>query len=63
CCHPNALMTLAEYLEDYASPGTKERGYAMIERELMRIPKDKIREIAREHIEDIRSSNRRDFRF
>ncbi|MBQ6545490.1 MAG: [Lachnospiraceae bacterium] len=63
CCHPNALMTLAEYLEDYASPETKEKGYAMIERELKRIPKEKVREICKQNIEDIRTSNRRDFRF
>ena len=63
CCHPNALMTLAEYLEDYASPETKEKGYAMIERELNRIPKEKVRAIAESNIADIRSSNRRDFRF
>ncbi len=63
CCHPNALMTLSEYLEDYASPETKEVGYAMIERELQRIPKDKVRQIAEENIEAIRNSNRRDFRF
>ena len=63
CCHPNALMTLAEYLEDYASPETKETGYRMIEEELKKIPKDKVREITREHIAEIRSSNRRDFRF
>ncbi|MBR2523283.1 MAG: [Clostridiales bacterium] len=63
CCHPNALMTLAEYLEDYASPETKKIGYEMIERELKRIPKEKVMNIARENIEAIRSSNRRDFRF
>ena len=63
CCHPNALMTLSEYLEDYASPETKKIGYEMIERELQRIPKEKVREIAAQHIADIRSSNRRDFRF
>ncbi len=63
CCHPNALMTLAEYLEDYASPETKEKGYAMIERELQRIPKEKVRAIAEDNIAAIRSSNRRDFRF
>ena len=63
CCHPNALMTLAEYLEDYASPETKETGYRMIEEELKRIPKEKVREIAEQNIRDIRSSNRRDFRF
>ncbi len=63
CCHPNALMTLAEYLEDYASEDTKREGYKMIERELLRIPKEKVRQVARENIEAIRSSNRRDFRF
>ena len=63
CCHPNALMTLTEYLEDYASPATKKVGYAMVERELERIPKEKVRAIAKEHIEAIRNSNRRDFRF
>ena len=63
CCHPNALMTLTEYLEDYASPATKAVGYAMVERELERIPKEKVRAIAKEHIEAIKNSNRRDFRF
>ncbi|MBO5552056.1 MAG: [FeFe] hydrogenase H-cluster radical SAM maturase HydG [Lachnospiraceae bacterium] len=63
CCHPNALMTLAEYLEDYASEKTKAAGYAMIERELLNIPNEKTRGIAGEHIEAIRKSNRRDFRF
>ena len=47
CCHPNALMTLAEYLEDYASPETKEIGYALIEKELEKIPREKTKEIAR----------------
>lgn len=63
CCHPNALMTLAEYLEDYASPKTKELGYKMIEKELNNIPKENVRNIALEHINEIRNSNRRDFRF
>ena len=63
CCHPNALMTLAEYLEDYASPATKEIGYRLIEEELSRIPKEKVRQIAAQNIADIRNSNRRDFRF
>ncbi len=63
CCHPNALMTLAEYLEDYASEATKKKGYEMIERELKKIPNEKTRAIARSHIEDIRTSNKRDFRF
>lgn len=63
CCHPNALMTLAEYLEDYASADTKAKGYKMIERELKKISKEKVREAAEKNIEDIRLSNRRDFRF
>ncbi len=63
CCHPNALMTLTEYLVDYASEETKRIGFAMIEQELAKIPKDKVREIARQNIEDIKNSNRRDFRF
>ncbi len=63
CCHPNALMTLAEYLVDYASDETKKTGFEVIERELERIPKEKVRAIARQNIEDIKSSNRRDFRF
>ena len=63
CCHPNALMTLAEYLEDYASPETKEKGYRMIEEELKKIPAEKVRTIAEENIKEIRNSNRRDFRF
>lgn len=63
CCHPNALMTLTEYLVDYASEETKKVGYALIERELKKIPNDNVKRIATEHIEEIKSSNRRDFRF
>ena len=63
CCHPNALMTLTEYLEDYASEETKKVGYETIERELQRIPKEKVRAIAESNIRDIKNSNRRDFRF
>lgn len=63
CCHPNALMTLAEYLVDYASEETKKTGFALIEEELKKIPRDRVREIATQNIEDIKHSNRRDFRF
>ena len=63
CCHPNALMTLSEYLEDYASEETKAVGYPMVEKELTRIPKEKVRQIAEDNIKNIRNSNRRDFRF
>ena len=63
CCHPNALMTLAEYLVDYASEETREVGWRMIAEELNRIPKESVRKIAEENIEAIKNSNRRDFRF
>lgn len=62
CCHPNALMTLMEYLEDYASPETKSAGIKLIEKELMNISSEKVRKIARENIEKIKSGSR-DFRF
>lgn len=63
CCHPNALMTLTEYLEDYASPMTKNLGYKVVSKELQLIPKEKVKKIAIENIEAIKTSNRRDFRF
>ena len=63
CCHPNALMTLEEYLVDYASPETRAIGEKVIEKELLNIPKEKVRRIAAEHIEDIKNNNKRDFRF
>lgn len=63
CCHPNALMTLAEYLVDYASPKTREIGFDLIDRELEKITNEKVRSIARQNVEDIKHSNRRDFRF
>ncbi len=63
CCHPNALMTLTEFLTDYASEETKKTGFALIEKELQKIPNEKVRAIATENVEAIRASNRRDFRF
>ncbi len=63
CCHPNALMTLTEFMTDYATDETKKIAYNMIENELKKIPNDKVREIARQNIEDIKASNHRDFRF
>ncbi len=63
CCHPNALMTLTEYLVDYASDETKEVGFKLIESELNKIPSEKVRNIARERVEKIKTSDSRDFRF
>ena len=62
CCHPNALMTLKEYLEDYASEDTKKVGYELIRRELGNIPKEKVRAVTEERLEKIEKGER-DFRF
>ncbi len=62
CCHPNALMTLKEYLEDYASPQTKELGEQLIARELEKIPNENVRKKAGEYIANIQHGER-DFRF
>ena len=62
CCHPNALMTLKEYLMDYASDDTRALGEKMIEKELNNIPNEKVRGICKEHLKDI-ENNKRDFRF
>ena len=62
CCQPNAIMTLKEYLEDYASPDTKAKGEKVIEEELKRIPNDNVRRIATERVAEIHNG-RRDFRF
>ncbi len=62
CCQPNALMTLQEYLEDYASEETRRRGEAVIQRELEKVASDKIRAAAARNLEEIRHG-KRDFRF
>ncbi|WP_303867323.1 [FeFe] hydrogenase H-cluster radical SAM maturase HydG [Acetobacterium wieringae] len=62
CCQPNAIMTLKEYLEDYAAPETKLNGEKTIARELASIPNDKVRRIAADHLTEL-SSGKRDFRF
>ena len=62
CCHPNALMTLKEYLEDYARPETKAVGDALILKEIENIPKEEVRQIVIERLEKI-ANGERDFRF
>ena len=62
CCQPNALMTLKEYLMDYASEDTKRIGEALIKAELENIPKDKVKEICKENLIKIEQGIR-DFRF
>ncbi len=61
CCHPNALITLKEYLEDYASPDTKTRGDLLINKEINNIPKEKIRHLVSGYLKNI-SQGARDFR-
>lgn len=62
CCAPNALMTLKEYLQDYASPETREKGMRLIEQQLSFIPNPKIKEIATRRLKEI-EEGKRDFRF
>ncbi len=63
CCHPNALMTLKEYLMDYAAPETKAIGDRLIEKEVLNVPNEKARNIVLENLRLIEKDNRRDFRF
>lgn len=62
CCHPNAIMTLKEYLEDYAAPETRAVGEDLILKELENIPSPKVRGIVEENLIKI-SQGMRDFRF
>ena len=62
CCQPNALMTLKEYLIDYASPDTLAKGEKVIQEELKKIPRDRTREIAQQNLKEI-ETGKRDFRF
>ena len=62
CCHPNALMTLKEYLTDYAEQRTKEVGDELIMKEINNIPNEKVREIVIKNLEEI-TKGKRDFRF
>ena len=62
CCLPNALMTLKEYLMDYASADTRRKGEALIQQEIENIPREQVRQIVRERLVEIEKGNR-DFRF
>ncbi|MCF2737923.1 [FeFe] hydrogenase H-cluster radical SAM maturase HydG [Bacteroides caecigallinarum] len=62
CCSPNALMTLQEYLEDYASPETKALGTKMIREQMEKIPNPAIKRRAIENLKYI-GEGKRDFRF
>ncbi|MGI6590786.1 MAG: [FeFe] hydrogenase H-cluster radical SAM maturase HydG [Eggerthellaceae bacterium] len=62
-CHPNALMTLTEYLTDYATPATREKGMAMVQRELLKIPDEATRAKCAENVQLIVDGKGRDYRF
>ena len=62
CCHPNALITLKEFLMDYATEETKKVGEALIEKEINNVPNDKVREILKNNLKEI-EQGKRDFRF
>ena len=62
CCHPNALLTLQEYLTDYATEETQKIGEALIDREILNVPDPKRREKALSYLARIRNGER-DFRF
>lgn len=62
CCHPNALMTLKEFLMDYASQHTRDIGDRLIEKEIDNIPSPKVREIVIKNLKEIAEGSR-DFRF
>ena len=62
CCQPNALMTLKEYLEDYASSDTKQIGEKLIAEEMQKIPNESVRKRAMEYLGELQEG-KRDFRF
>ncbi|NRT91221.1 [FeFe] hydrogenase H-cluster radical SAM maturase HydG [Clostridium beijerinckii] len=62
CCQPNALMTLKEYLEDYASEDTRRKGEEIIKNEIPNIPNEKVKKIVLENLENLHEG-KRDFRF
>ena len=62
CCHPNALLTLEEFLLDYASPKTREIGEKVIQEQLKLIPRDNVRQKTEEYLAQMEHGER-DFRF
>ncbi len=57
-CQPNALMTMAEYLEDYAPPGTKMKGYQLLQEKLDEIEDASFKENLTSKIEQIKQGKR-----
>lgn len=62
CCLPNALMTLKEYLEDYASEAVQKKGEAVIKEQMQDIPNPKVKKKASEYLQELHDG-KRDFRF
>ena len=62
CCHPNAILTLNEYLDDYASSDTRICGKEILKKELLKIENEKVRDICAKYLADI-DEGKRDFRF
>lgn len=62
CCAPNALMTLMEYICDYASESTKKSAQGIINQEIAKIPSERVKQITLQRIEQI-INGERDFRF
>ncbi len=60
-CAPNALLTLAEYLHDYAADNTKELGFSVIEKEIENIKNNKVKELVKSNLANI-AQGKRDFR-
>lgn len=63
CCQPNALMTLKEYLLDYGSKKSVELGDDLISKELLKIPNERVKEKAKDYINEMAVNGKRDFRF
>ena len=61
-CHPNAILTLKEYLEDYASEETKKVGYDLIAKEVETLEDEKIKSVVKEDLTKIENGTR-DLRF
>ena len=59
-CTPNALMTLAEYLKDYASPETRQAGDALIREELAKMPEGGLKQQLLERLQDLAENDTRD---
>ncbi|HOK38415.1 MAG TPA: [FeFe] hydrogenase H-cluster radical SAM maturase HydG [Bacteroidales bacterium] len=57
-CTPNAILTLAEYLTDYATPELSEKGWNLVEKELQKLNEPKLEKQIREKLEKIKNGER-----